>query len=294
MSPSSRSSTAPRVLALGVFIFLHAALVPTAQAKQHQPAFQVCDDKRPSGRHSCHEQKQWGKCTQQWFVDGNYCRKTCGRCREFDPRKSEVSLRGAMNQCRLKSEQAERACVDAILGNDLGVAVRSSPDGDDAELSMGEVFQSDAFFRLMRECNVGCLVEHSDDMLVRSIVGGFVEKHESRSKKLGDILTADALAMMLLNCFKYVRCGMDQFLVIVPKLYEVLLRHSPSQDRHLLGQIYQISGTLEGANETIEYASPYQGHPSASTCLAKSLKEFLSVRKCVGGGRGYSCYNGRG
>ena len=144
---------------------------------------------------------------------------------------------------------------------------------------MGEVFQSDAFFRLMRECNVGCLVEHSDDMLVRSIVGGFVEKHESRSKKLGDILTADALAMMLLNWFKYVRCGMDQFLVIVPKLYEVLLRHSPSQDRHLLGQIYQISGTLEGANETIEYASPYQGHPSASTCLAKSLKEFLSVRK---------------
>jgi len=33
-----------------------------------------------SERHSCEDQAAWGKCEDQWLIDGNFCLGACGRC----------------------------------------------------------------------------------------------------------------------------------------------------------------------------------------------------------------------
>ena len=79
--------------------------------------FQFCDNKEPRGGHSCEKQKSWGKCTEQWFVDGNYCRRTCGKCVDFDPRTAETKLRQTMRQCQIEDEKLIQTCLDMVQGN---------------------------------------------------------------------------------------------------------------------------------------------------------------------------------
>jgi hypothetical protein len=51
----------------------------------------VCRDIQPKdSRFGCDKQKQWGKCTDEWMIAGNYCAKTCKRC--IDPPVDETSL----------------------------------------------------------------------------------------------------------------------------------------------------------------------------------------------------------
>jgi len=48
----------------------------------------ICERKRerePKGDHSCKQQKKWGKCREKWMTDGNYCERTCRRCRPAPP-----------------------------------------------------------------------------------------------------------------------------------------------------------------------------------------------------------------
>ncbi len=41
----------------------------------------TCTDVQPPGNNTdCATWKSWNNCEQQWFLDGNYCQKTCGRC----------------------------------------------------------------------------------------------------------------------------------------------------------------------------------------------------------------------
>ena len=313
--------------------------------------FEVCDDKRPRGGHTCEQQKAWGKCEERWFVEGKYCRQTCGKCKAFDLRTTEVTIRGAMNQCKLKDKQTETSCLDALQGEcakgdelleeartkhlkaqarakaharanlferrptlprphspslpppsdasrrDLQHAGRSSDlrihsNPRDAPPSIEEYLESETFYRLFETCKVDCLVKKSSEQLVHSLVTNFLEDHPTRSKNLEKILTPDSASRVLLDFFKYVGCSMEQFVVVVPKLYRALLEHSPALDRELLGKIYRIQGFHEASNATITYTGAYLNYPSPSTCLAKSLKTFLSVRKCDGGGGGYHCYKG--
>ena len=42
-----------------------------------------CDpkqDRAPPGYHTCKEQLRWGKCDEEWMIEGHYCDATCGRC----------------------------------------------------------------------------------------------------------------------------------------------------------------------------------------------------------------------
>ena len=160
----------------------------------------------------------------------------------------------------------------------------------DAPPSIEEYLESEAFYRLFETCKVDCLVKKSSDQLVHSLVTNFLEEHPTRSKNLAKILTPDSTSRVLLDFFKYVGCSVEQFVVVVPKLYRALLKHSPALDKDLLGKIYQIQGFHKASNTTITYTDGFLDYPSPSTCLAKSLKTFLSVRKCDGGGGGYHCY----
>ena len=38
-----------------------------------------CWDQTPESG-SCQQQKDWGKCSESWLVDGGFCRATCGLC----------------------------------------------------------------------------------------------------------------------------------------------------------------------------------------------------------------------
>jgi len=268
-----------------------------AQSVSVRSLFEVCDDKRPSGRHSCEDQKAWGKCAEKWFEEGNYCRKTCGRCVEFDPRRTELEVRKAMSECDLKDDAKVRICLDAMQGGEAsGMKIRSQASGEASGLSIEELMESGSVLDLMTDCRVDCLVKHSSDILVRSVVSGFMESHEPKSEKLSEILTVDAASRLVLDWFKYVGCSLPQWRVVIPKLYALLVRHNPAQDRALLGSIYEIGGLDEATNKTVTYTSAFETGagdtlPSASTCLAKSLKLFLSVRECDNGG-GYHCYKG--
>ncbi|UPR03886.1 hypothetical protein HOP50_14g72160 [Chloropicon primus] len=258
--------------------------------------FEVCDDREPRGGHSCGKQASWGKCTEQWFIDGRYCRKTCGLCKEFDPRRTELELRGSMNRCGVKDKQRASACLDAVQGksmSELTVRSKGLKGGPGAgKLSIEELVVSGALGNLVEDCNVACIVKHSSDLLVHAVIGNFLSEHEAKSAKLEDVLTVDVVSRVFLDFFKHVGCSTEQFVAIVPKLYKILLEHVPVNDRDLLGKIYQIQGYDEASNTTISYTSTFGSFPSASTCLAKSLKMFLSVRKCDGGGGGYHCYRG--
>ena len=39
----------------------------------------ACTDEQPDSV-SCQQQKQYGKCSEAWFISNNYCAATCGRC----------------------------------------------------------------------------------------------------------------------------------------------------------------------------------------------------------------------
>eukprot|EP01023_Acetabularia_acetabulum_P047878 TRINITY_DN504_c0_g1_i1.p1 TRINITY_DN504_c0_g1~~TRINITY_DN504_c0_g1_i1.p1 ORF type:complete len:563 (+),score=114.64 TRINITY_DN504_c0_g1_i1:1433-3121(+) len=41
-----------------------------------------CTDIQPTANFTCAEQKTFGKCSDRWLVDGNFCSKTCDRCEE--------------------------------------------------------------------------------------------------------------------------------------------------------------------------------------------------------------------
>ena len=39
-----------------------------------------CGDAVPPGGYSCQQQKDWGKCAENWLTSGGFCARTCGRC----------------------------------------------------------------------------------------------------------------------------------------------------------------------------------------------------------------------
>eukprot|EP01025_Chloroclados_australasicus_P033585 TRINITY_DN3428_c0_g1_i1.p1 TRINITY_DN3428_c0_g1~~TRINITY_DN3428_c0_g1_i1.p1 ORF type:complete len:505 (-),score=42.76 TRINITY_DN3428_c0_g1_i1:1199-2713(-) len=39
-----------------------------------------CTDVPPDSQYSCARQKEFGKCNASWMVQGEFCKKTCGRC----------------------------------------------------------------------------------------------------------------------------------------------------------------------------------------------------------------------
>eukprot|EP01024_Parvocaulis_polyphysoides_P005363 TRINITY_DN1133_c1_g1_i6.p1 TRINITY_DN1133_c1_g1~~TRINITY_DN1133_c1_g1_i6.p1 ORF type:complete len:1190 (-),score=221.72 TRINITY_DN1133_c1_g1_i6:342-3911(-) len=39
-----------------------------------------CTDIAPDDRYTCAQQKEFGKCENQWMITGGYCETTCGRC----------------------------------------------------------------------------------------------------------------------------------------------------------------------------------------------------------------------
>ena len=64
-----------------------------------------CTDAKPSDGTTCQQQKDWGKCNENWIISGNYCRATCGRC----------SLAAAASSSSSSSSTAAAAasCADA-------------------------------------------------------------------------------------------------------------------------------------------------------------------------------------
>lgn len=40
-----------------------------------------CTDKAPSKEYTCKQQADYGACLSDWMVNGQFCEKTCGRCR---------------------------------------------------------------------------------------------------------------------------------------------------------------------------------------------------------------------
>ena len=39
-----------------------------------------CDLHPVESQFNCEDQKNWGKCEEEWMVVGGFCRKSCGRC----------------------------------------------------------------------------------------------------------------------------------------------------------------------------------------------------------------------
>jgi len=43
-----------------------------------------CDDIPASSGYTCETQKGLGLCDREWYIQGAYCRKTCGQCKDFN------------------------------------------------------------------------------------------------------------------------------------------------------------------------------------------------------------------
>ncbi|GMH41817.1 hypothetical protein BSKO_09727 [Bryopsis sp. KO-2023] len=62
--------------------------IESPPAKQSQPKKKrdrskgqgTCDNKRPPGDFSCAQQKSWGKCSEAWIRNKNFCKRDCGHC----------------------------------------------------------------------------------------------------------------------------------------------------------------------------------------------------------------------
>ena len=69
------------------------AMLPPGAPGKCDPRF----DKQPPGEHTCKEQHRWGKCEEEWMVEGHYCDALCGRCgNEANTTKAEeIRERGA-------------------------------------------------------------------------------------------------------------------------------------------------------------------------------------------------------
>jgi hypothetical protein len=255
-----------------------------------QLTFEFCDDSQPRGGHSCDKQKSWGKCAEQWFVDGNYCRRTCGKCVDFDPRMTETKLRSAMTkECQLEDEKLIQTCLDMVQGHEIsGFRIRTVESTKVAQSSMEELLESTHFFETFTKCKLDCVIRQSSDELVYALVQNFLDVHEPTSKKMRAVLTEEHASVILLDFFKHIGCSADQFAAIVPQFYRALMDSTALNENQLLPKIYRLQSFDAQANETITFTSEYQGHPSVSTCLGKNLKFILnSVRDCDD----YNCYN---
>lgn len=173
------------ILLSGVFAIEVSATSSSSSSAASPPLmsvrslFDVCDDKKPSGRHSCEEQKAWGKCKEEWFVRGNYCRKTCGKCVPFDPKTVDLKLAAAMRQCGLESKKTKDTCIAALKGESSELRIHSKLTSEES-LSIEEVLESSSFFETMKACKVDCLVKSSSDNFVHALVENFLEKHPSK------------------------------------------------------------------------------------------------------------------
>ncbi|QDZ23168.1 PA14 domain-containing protein [Chloropicon primus] len=50
-----------------------------------------CCDIAPPGRYSCFTQKKYGKCDDDWMVNGGYCRRSCARCSMMSMKYSSIA-----------------------------------------------------------------------------------------------------------------------------------------------------------------------------------------------------------
>ena len=62
---------------------------PLQPESECDPTNPSCCDVQPPGGYSCSQQKEWGKCSENWLVVGNggggFCERTCGRCGQATP-----------------------------------------------------------------------------------------------------------------------------------------------------------------------------------------------------------------
>ena len=59
--------------------------MPPAQEPGAAASSGGCVDTPPPGSFSCQQQKDWGKCSDVFMVQGNYCAATCGQCSSSRP-----------------------------------------------------------------------------------------------------------------------------------------------------------------------------------------------------------------
>eukprot|EP01025_Chloroclados_australasicus_P044761 TRINITY_DN48787_c0_g1_i1.p1 TRINITY_DN48787_c0_g1~~TRINITY_DN48787_c0_g1_i1.p1 ORF type:complete len:284 (-),score=19.93 TRINITY_DN48787_c0_g1_i1:6-857(-) len=49
-----------------------------------------CSDITPDDKYSCQQQSEWGKCDEEWIVQGQFCQKSCGRCGNFSTQNDQI------------------------------------------------------------------------------------------------------------------------------------------------------------------------------------------------------------
>eukprot|EP01025_Chloroclados_australasicus_P021310 TRINITY_DN2238_c0_g1_i6.p1 TRINITY_DN2238_c0_g1~~TRINITY_DN2238_c0_g1_i6.p1 ORF type:complete len:668 (-),score=109.67 TRINITY_DN2238_c0_g1_i6:93-1913(-) len=54
---------------------------PDQDTKALPSESEICEDIPPGDDLTCAEQREYGKCERPWMVEGNYCAKTCDRCK---------------------------------------------------------------------------------------------------------------------------------------------------------------------------------------------------------------------
>lgn len=64
-----------------------------------------CTDKAPTDGSTCQQQKDWGKCGENWLIAGKFCRSTCGRCSSGESSSDTSSSSSSL-------ETSDGGCVD--------------------------------------------------------------------------------------------------------------------------------------------------------------------------------------
>eukprot|EP01025_Chloroclados_australasicus_P065866 TRINITY_DN898_c0_g2_i3.p3 TRINITY_DN898_c0_g2~~TRINITY_DN898_c0_g2_i3.p3 ORF type:complete len:173 (+),score=20.12 TRINITY_DN898_c0_g2_i3:262-780(+) len=105
------------------------SLQTTEIQNQDQISSGQCSDIPPDNKHTCEQQKQFGKCEAIWLVSGGFCRRTCGRCdaslSDIQNTQSQQQIDDQQQQCScdcenqapssgLQNEAVAQLLVDAI------------------------------------------------------------------------------------------------------------------------------------------------------------------------------------
>merc|ERR1719380_526305 len=106
---------------------------PSGQVCGSEGADERCCDAPPPGDFTCSQQVEWGKCADDWLIEGGYCALSCGFCNAAPEKPLYLFLAGGQG---LASPQARRLVARRLAARRLAQA--GGPDGADGGAEAGD------------------------------------------------------------------------------------------------------------------------------------------------------------
>eukprot|EP01026_Neomeris_dumetosa_P053226 TRINITY_DN4750_c0_g2_i1.p1 TRINITY_DN4750_c0_g2~~TRINITY_DN4750_c0_g2_i1.p1 ORF type:complete len:483 (-),score=119.79 TRINITY_DN4750_c0_g2_i1:520-1968(-) len=100
---SEATITTPDIIAgNSVVHVIDTVLLPTGEEEEEEEVDMdmkaACTDVTPDNTYTCAQQKEFGKCSSKFMIDGGFCQQTCGTCPALEVEEAGALIEGAITE----------------------------------------------------------------------------------------------------------------------------------------------------------------------------------------------------